>query len=469
MKKFSTLSETNKSVDTSTNKKDFIINLIDESLSISDGSIIGKDNLAKSINKIIEINDSKTIISVLESIKRRSFQTLNLEWINESVKLEKERMKNITTSEEIKVEPEKEVISLITESVGLITESSKKDDVDLGLELEYTLRTIDEEEDSDLDVNTWLEKFGIGEDEMSGFGWAAILKGRQKYEGMSDEEFFQIYADYADEPTSPSDESEELEELEELEGEDLVESLNESGDEEKYLTKKQRKLPEGLKKGIIKRMKKSGKTVGDVKEDKKDKKGKKDCGDKCEKDDDKKSAKDLSDEEKYLTKKQRNLPEGLKKGIIKRMKKLKKTVNESDEINIEIEVTVKKPTDKDNKIEDKEGNELIFDDFIDPIEVKEEEDMFIQESLNYMLDIYNLSKIMESIKNGINEEHHLEDKNDRINYILSRFTDKNVEKVVLESISKLPDYIKTSDIERTLFNLSDEETENLYLKIEEIK
>ena len=44
-------------------------------------------------------------------------------------------------------------------------------------------------------------------------------------------------------------------------------SLNESlKEEDKYLTPKQKKLPEGLKKGIIARMKKAGKTLSDEKE-----------------------------------------------------------------------------------------------------------------------------------------------------------------------------------------------------------
>ena len=103
---------------------------------------------------------------------------------------------------------------------------------------------------------------------------------------------------------------------------DINESKNE---EEIYLTPKQRKLPEGLKKGIIKKMKKSGKKLSDKEEDKgKDKKE-----DKEPKKDEKKNG---SDEEKYLTPKQRKLPEGLKKGIIARAKK-KSKVNESKKIN----------------------------------------------------------------------------------------------------------------------------------------
>lgn len=82
-------------------------------------------------------------------------------------------------------------------------------------------------------------------------------------------------------------------------------------DEEKYLSPKQRKLPEGLKKGLIAKYKKNPPKKDDDKV----------------KEEPKKYDVSKSDEENYLTPKQRKLPEGLKKGIIARMKK--KKVNES--------------------------------------------------------------------------------------------------------------------------------------------
>ena len=97
-------------------------------------------------------------------------------------------------------------------------------------------------------------------------------------------------------------------------------SLNEKkktsgiSDEDKYLSAAQKKLPEGLKKGIIARMKKSGGKPKDKKVDEKEKDEKEDTKPK-------KSDVSKSDEEKYLTPKQRKLPEGLKKGIIARAKK----------------------------------------------------------------------------------------------------------------------------------------------------
>ena len=107
------------------------------------------------------------------------------------------------------------------------------------------------------------------------------------------------------------------------------ESVNEGADEAKYLTAKQKKLPDGLKKGIIARMKKSGKTLDSKKDDEKEEKeeGKGKGKDKEEKEDKKDDKKSGSDEEKYLSPKQRKLPEGMKKSIIAKNKK-KKKVNE---------------------------------------------------------------------------------------------------------------------------------------------
>ena len=99
--------------------------------------------------------------------------------------------------------------------------------------------------------------------------------------------------------------------------------LNESSDDD-LLTAKQKKLPEGLKKGIIKKLKASGKKAGDNEdEDIKDEKDEKTTDKKDEKDD-KKDDSSKSDEDKYLSAKQKKLPDGLKKGIIARAKKPKK-------------------------------------------------------------------------------------------------------------------------------------------------
>jgi hypothetical protein len=135
--------------------------------------------------------------------------------------------------------------------------------------------------------------------------YADIKKGWNNGEGISK---------YGEDLLKKLDEKEVKESLDEP----IVEAL----DGEELLSAKQKKLPEGLKKGIIKKLKKSGKKAKDDDCDDKDCDDKKKKCDDKECDDDKKE-KSGSDEEKYLTPKQRKLPEGLKKGIIARAKKKK--------------------------------------------------------------------------------------------------------------------------------------------------
>jgi len=104
MKKFTNLGNINKTVNLSDNRQDFIKNLIEESLTIQNGEIIGKDILSNAINKILDINESKTKISVLENIKLLSTRGLNLQLINESIELEKNNMNNIKSDNTIKKE-----------------------------------------------------------------------------------------------------------------------------------------------------------------------------------------------------------------------------------------------------------------------------------------------------------------------------------------------------------------------------
>jgi len=87
-------------------------------------------------------------------------------------------------------------------------------------------------------------------------------------------------------------------------------------DEDLYLTAGQKKLPDAFKKSIIAKKKKSGNKPTEEKEVD-GKEGKEDVKPK-------KTDASKSDEENYLSAKQRKLPEGLKKGIIARAKKAKK-------------------------------------------------------------------------------------------------------------------------------------------------
>ncbi len=260
MKKFSQINESNKTVELSTNKKDFIKNLIEESLTVENGQIKGKEALTSAINKILEINDSKTVINVLENVKARSFHNFSFEWINES-----------------------------------------------------------------------------------------ILEEKKKIECASKKE------------------CECEEKAEKLEKEEETEEVKES-----LLTEE--------------------------------------CG--------------------------------------------------TGDVNIKI--VMKAPeTDVEEEI-------VKLDEFEDPTEECEDCEDIMEERFSFRKDINELSKIMESINNGLIESH-LEDKDDQLNYILSRFTDKKVEKVVLEKISELPSYVKTADIEQTLKNLSDAEVKSLYTEVEKVK
>lgn len=60
---------------------------------------------------------------------------------------------------------------------------------DLSLELEYKLRT--SPDDSEYDFDQFFEEFGVKNP--SDFAVAAILKGKEEYKNMSDDEFFDLY------------------------------------------------------------------------------------------------------------------------------------------------------------------------------------------------------------------------------------------------------------------------------------
>jgi hypothetical protein len=90
MKKFSEVN--NQSVKTPETKKDYIKYLIDESIKLENGEIIGKDTLAKVFETILKMNDHKTTISILENVKALSKHHLNLQWINEAIENEKKKM-----------------------------------------------------------------------------------------------------------------------------------------------------------------------------------------------------------------------------------------------------------------------------------------------------------------------------------------------------------------------------------------
>ena len=308
MKKFSQINESNTTVELSTNKKDFIKNLINETLTVEGGEIKGKDSLVKAINKIMEINDSKTIINVLENVKARSYRTFSFEWINEAIVAEKK-----------KIDPDEkceECGEIMDECTCAPKEKMKKEKV---------LESLNE---SHIDK---LDEF------------------EEEFEEEEEEEVVQH---------EEGDIKSDLEEIKELQLE-ILDKLD-------------------------------GKTTAD----------------------------DFVDP------------------------------IEEEELEIQIDAQ------ECEECEDEECQEC--------------EEMFIEESVTYLSDIHDLRRIMESMNNGLIEEK-LEDKDEQLSYILSRFTNKKVEKVVLEKISDLPSYIKTANIEETLKNLSDAEVKKLYTEVEKVK
>lgn len=90
MKKFTDLNNKETKIENSRNRSEFINNLVEESLSIENGEIVGKEILIDTLKQILSANDHKTAINVLESIKTISYQgNLNFTWINEAIENEK--------------------------------------------------------------------------------------------------------------------------------------------------------------------------------------------------------------------------------------------------------------------------------------------------------------------------------------------------------------------------------------------
>lgn len=99
----------------------------------------------------------------------------------------------------------------------------------------------------------------------------------------------------------------------------------------------------------------------------------------------------------------------------------------------------------------------------------------IEETLNKLNDkqvedIYLKVEEVPSVIKTIDvpiKEHHLDSREDRINFILDALDNPKVKGIIIDYISKVPSYIKTSDIDLTIHELTDAEVEELYLLIEE--
>jgi hypothetical protein len=91
---------------------------------------------------------------------------------------------------------EEEIEDVMYKVAGFYDEEDEDEDskIDLSIELEHKLRNLPD--DSNLTVDDFVQEFGIDPKDMTDFVWAAILKNRQPYEKMSDEEFNKLYDEY---------------------------------------------------------------------------------------------------------------------------------------------------------------------------------------------------------------------------------------------------------------------------------
>ena len=136
MKKFSEFNNNNK-IEESKTKQDFVSKLVEESLTVQDGVIIGKDTLIETLNNVISMNDHKTIINVLENIKVQSYNGgLNFTWINETIENEKVKLNNIVLEKSNKDEMINESLwSWYIENMNAIPDMSQRIFWTIGLAL----------------------------------------------------------------------------------------------------------------------------------------------------------------------------------------------------------------------------------------------------------------------------------------------------------------------------------------------
>jgi len=232
----------------------------------------------------------------------------------------------------------------IKDYTSFVNENIKEAFVDVELDqdvIDYYLEVVEKGVSKEEAVEQVAADFGISDDavkiivDQAGITESVETEEEEEeileesVEETEEEVTEEIIEEAVEETTEETEEEvieESVEETEETEEEVIEESVeeteevNEASDEDEYLSAKQKKLPDALKAGIIKKMKKAGKKAGDKKDDDKKDDDKKDDKKDDDKKDDKKDDSSKSDEEKYLSPKQRKLPEGLKKGIIKKAK-----------------------------------------------------------------------------------------------------------------------------------------------------
>ena len=149
MKKFSQLSKSELTVESATNKKDFIQNLIEESLTVVDGAIVGKDILSKTLNKIIEMNDSKTKIAILESVKVSAYRGgFDFNKISEAIEQEKAKLNMPIQQEVVEEEKVDGDIFFAQKNTTIVSMSESLDNTDV----EETEEVVEESVETDEEI-----------------------------------------------------------------------------------------------------------------------------------------------------------------------------------------------------------------------------------------------------------------------------------------------------------------------------
>jgi len=137
MKKFTDFANNGNKIEKVKTAKQLLESLVDDTLSIENGVIMGKDTLIETINKMIEMNDHKTTIKVLENVRAKTYRGgLDFTWLNETIDNEDAAMNEIITRKaELIVENVEPIIILepimesveIKEEVELVEEANEVD------------------------------------------------------------------------------------------------------------------------------------------------------------------------------------------------------------------------------------------------------------------------------------------------------------------------------------------------------
>ena len=165
MKKFSELNNdnTNKSALTSNNTNDFIKNLVNESLTVEDGNINGKDELVNTLVKMFNMNENKAVLKTLESVKLNSYKHLNMTWINESIDTQRSIINGEDNQELITESVDETLIATKKEVKDEIITESKEETEGCDCEQEDCKCKPEEDEEEKTDVENDEEETEVNE------------------------------------------------------------------------------------------------------------------------------------------------------------------------------------------------------------------------------------------------------------------------------------------------------------------